>query len=138
MAVQLPIPVRFADVFPAGAYVLAVEPINDSEKVTAKAADPQQRDKESGERLWAVRVLDADSEARKGQAEVVVKIAAPQQPVPPDVMPGTPFRPAEFGGLLLMPYLDTNRAKPRIAFRLRARSMRAPSAKPVKTTASAA
>jgi hypothetical protein len=137
MAVQLPIPVRFEDVFPAGAYVLAVEPINDFEKVTAKAADPQQRDKESGERLWAVRVLDADPEARKGQAEVVVKIAAPQQPVPPDVMPGTPFRPAEFDGLLLMPYLDTNRqAADRVQppGEVDARE----SAKPVKTTARAA
>ncbi len=27
MAVQLPIPVRFEDVFPAGAYVLGVEPV---------------------------------------------------------------------------------------------------------------
>lgn len=35
MAVQLPIPVRFEDVFPAGAYVLGVEPINDLKQARA-------------------------------------------------------------------------------------------------------
>jgi hypothetical protein len=94
MAVQLPIPVRCEDVLPAGAYALAVEPINDFEK-----------------------------------------IAAPHEPIPPDAMPGTPFRPVEFDGLVLMPYVDTNRAEPRIAFSLRAKSMRVPAAaRPAKAS----
>jgi hypothetical protein len=37
----------------------------------------------AGIRLWAVRVMDPDPDARKGQAEVSVKIAAQVQPVPP-------------------------------------------------------
>lgn len=126
MAVQLPIPIRFEDVFPAGAYVLGVEPINDFEQVKAGLVDPQQRDKTTGERLWAVRVLDADPESRKGQAEVAVKIAAPVQPVPPEAVAGSPFRPVEFDGLALMPYVDTNKTRPRLAFSIRATAMRAP------------
>ena len=79
---------QFPDVFPHGAFVLGVEPINDFEKVQAGAADPQERDKDTGERMWAVRVLDADPEARAGTMEVKVKIAAPVQPVPPAKVAG--------------------------------------------------
>ena len=138
MAVQLPIPVRFEDVFPAGAYVLGVEPINDFEQVKAGLVDPQQRDKTTGERLWAVRVLDADPESRKGQAEVAVKIAAPVQPVPPEAAAGSPFRAVEFDGLALMPYVDTNKTRPRLAFSIRAAAMRAPSRAAKTSTAPAA
>jgi len=124
MAVPLRIPVRFEDVFPAGAFVLGVEPVNDFEKVQAQVSDAQERDKDSGERLWAVRVLDADPAARAGSAELRVKIAAPVQPVVPDVLPGTPFRPVEFEGLTLTPYVDTSRSRPRQAYSLRATALR--------------
>jgi hypothetical protein len=138
MAVQLPIPVRFEDVFPEGAFALGVDPINNFDRQVAKEPDPQERDKTTGERMWAVRVLDGDPTSRKGQAEMVVKIAAPAQPVPPDVLPGTPFRPVEFDGMEVMPYVDTNRAKPRLAFSLRAKSMRAPSAAKIARSAAGA
>jgi len=137
VAVQLPVPVRFEDVFPAGAYVLGVEPINDFDAVKAGVADPQQRDKTTGERLWAVRVLDADPASRKGQAEVAVKIAAPMQPVPPEAAAGTPFRPVEFDGLALMPYVDASKSRPRLAFSIRATAMRAP-VRAAKSVSSAA
>jgi hypothetical protein len=119
--------------------VLGVEPINDFEQVKAGLGDPQQCDKVTGERLWAFRVLDADPGSRKGQAEVAVKIAAPVQPVPPEAATGTPFRPVEFDGLALMPYVDTFKTRPwpRLAFSIRATAMRAPglAAKPVPSAA---
>ena len=107
------------------------------DQVKAGLADPQQRDKVTGERLWAVRVLDADPGSRKGQAEVAVKIAAPVQPLPPEAAAGTPFRPVEFDGLALMPYVDTSKTRPRLAFSIRATAMRAPGrpAKPVPSAA---
>ena len=71
-------------------------------------------------------VLDADPDSRKGQAEVAVKIAAPVQPVPPEAAAGSPFRPVEFDGLALMPYVDTNKTRPRLAFSIRATAMRTP------------
>ncbi|ONH34062.1 hypothetical protein [Protofrankia sp. BMG5.30] len=76
--------------------------------------DAQKRDKVTGELVWAVRMMDADPNARAGSAEVKVKIAAAVRPVPPESLAGTPFRPVEFDGLTLAPYVNTNGAKPRL------------------------
>lgn len=122
MAVPQRIPVRFEDVFPHGAYVLGVEAASDFEKVKAGLSDIQARDKDTGERVWSVRVLDADPAARK--AELKVKIVAEVQPVPPDTLPGTPFRPVLFDGLTLTPYVDLAGPRPRLAYSLRATGMR--------------
>src|SRR5262245_60626372 len=72
MAVPSRIPVRFEDVFPHGGFVLGVEAANDFDKVKANAPDVQARDKDTGARVWSVRVLDADPAART--AELKVKI----------------------------------------------------------------
>ena len=70
MSVQTRIAVEFAEVR-QGALVLGVEPVNDFEKLQAKAPDPQERDKDTGERLWLVRVIDLDTDKqRRGTAEV--------------------------------------------------------------------
>jgi hypothetical protein len=122
MAVQAPIPVEFGLVFPHGAYVLDVSPVEDFDKPAG--TDRQTRDKTSGVRLWAVRVMDPDPLARKGQAEVSVKLAADVQPVPPETLAGTPFRPVIFDGLSITPYVDERRSRPRVAYSLRASSMR--------------
>jgi len=110
-------------VLPYGALCLAVEPDIDWEKKKAGATDPQRRDKENGERVWLVRAVDLDPGSRRRQAEVIVKIAAPQQPVPPprqvDVFPPLVW----FEGLTLTPYADD---RGRQAFSMRAESMRAP------------
>jgi hypothetical protein len=121
VAVPQRIPVRFGDVFPYGAYVLGVEPVSDFDKMKAGVGDVQARDRETGERLWSVRVMDGDPAART--SEVKVKMAAPVQPVPPEPMPGTPFRPVEFEGLTVTPYVDTSRARPRQGLSLRAAGM---------------
>jgi hypothetical protein len=125
MTVRTPIPVSFEDVFPHGAFALDVSAIDDFD-LPAGSPDRQQRDKHSGLRLWAVRVMDPDPDARKGQAEVMVKIAAEVQPVPPEALPGLPFRPVEFDGVTITPYLDERRSRPRVAYSLRATAMRPP------------
>lgn len=126
MAIKTPISVRFDDVFPHGAFALDVTAVEDFDK--PQGGDRQSRDKTTGERLWAVRVLDPDPDARKGQTEVSVKIAAPVQPVPPEALAGLPFRPVVFEGLTMTPYVDQRGSRPRIAYSLRARSMSAPAA----------
>ena len=88
--------------------------MNDFEKVKAKVADPQDRDRETGMRLWAVSILDPS--AKQGQREIKVKVAADVQPVPPNGL----MAPCEFDGLQVIPYLDTNRAKPRVGIAYRA------------------
>ena len=141
MALQGAIPVQFGHVFPHGAYVLSVQPVRDFDKSTREHT-VQERDKETGELVWSVEVIDADPEAR--ESTVRVKIAAPVQPVPPDTAPGVPFRPVEFDGLTLVPWVDGKRCrvrderdkqcKGRVAYSYRARAMRAPS-RPAKATA---
>ncbi|WP_299736911.1 plasmid replication, integration and excision activator [Pseudonocardia sp. 73-21] len=110
--------------FPHGAFVIGdVEAVRDFERSTRERA-VQATDKESGVLVWSVSVLDADPDARKDVKTVTVKISAPHQPVPPEAMPGMPFRPVEFEGLTVTPYLDDKRN--RIAFSYRATGMRAP------------
>lgn len=140
MAVPTRIPVRTEDVFPLGVFVISVEPLNDYEKTLAKAADPQERDKDTGMRLWQVRVMDGDPNART--SEVKIKVAVDVQPVPPPALPGTPFRPVEFDGLTVTPYVDSqrcngrsDRCRARNAYSLRATAMRPVQARRTNTAA---
>jgi hypothetical protein len=68
-----------------------VEAVRDFEKSTPERF-AQARDKETGELLWSVPVLDADESAPKSAKTVVVKISAPVQPAsscgrPPRLQP---------------------------------------------------
>jgi hypothetical protein len=127
------VPAAFEYVFPAGAMFMGVEPVTDFDRKASGAADDQARDKETGERLWQVTVIDNDEEASKfGRSPAVkVKIVAPHQPVPPpSQMPG--YRPlVAFEGLTLTPYVDQGKCKAksphkcgaRQAFSIRATAM---------------
>lgn len=127
MAVQTRIRVEMTDVFPSGAFVIGeVMPDEDYDIRKSGIGDPQRRDKETGQRVWNVRVLDTDPAGRKGSGEVTVKILADHQPVPPAELPGLPLRPVEFENLTVTPYVDTNGVRPRLAYSFRATAMRAP------------
>jgi hypothetical protein len=130
MAINGRFKVSMGDVFAHGAYVVSdVEAVRDFDKST-RERPVQAVDKESGLLVWAVSVLDADPDARKDAKTVTVKISAPHQPVPPEAMAGMPFRPVEFEGLTVTPYLDDKRN--RVAYSFRATSMRAPHVGSVK------
>ena len=75
MSVQGPFKIDCGEQFPHGLFAIAVAGQLDFEKSQAKLEDTQARDKESGERVWVVRVLDNDPEART--SEFKVKIIAP-------------------------------------------------------------
>ncbi|MBT1675969.1 plasmid replication, integration and excision activator [Curtobacterium aurantiacum] len=128
MAIQSAIPVSFDAYFPKGAFMVGeVEPV-------VKWSDDGQRqgqdlDKNSGQPMWQVRVIDADPDARKGQNEVTVKIISISEPVAPPEIQGLPFRPVVFDGLSVTPYVKENGGRPRVAYSLRAREMKA-AAKP--------
>lgn len=111
--------IEFETVFPDGAYVTGVEPVFEYNQ-SSNGAKRQAKDDRTGELVWAVSVTDPAGRGR--QAAVTVKIAAPHQPVPPEAIPGTPFRPVVFEGLTVTPYVD-ERSK-RLAYSLRAREMR--------------
>jgi len=126
MAITPRFRVSSGDVFPHGAFVVGeVEKIKDFDKSTPEKF-VQAIDKESGVALWSVSVLDADPSARKNEKTVTVKIVAKVQPVPPDAVGDLPFRPVEFDGLVVVPYVLEGPGRPRVAYSLRAEAMHAP------------
>jgi hypothetical protein len=125
MTMVTPLPVGFDQVFPAGAFVTGdVEPVRDYD---AKGTAPvQKRDKATGLPMWQVPVHDADPAARGAAKSVKVLVLDERQPVPPPALDGLPFRPVEFDGLTVTPYVAEGNGRPRVAYSIRARAMRAP------------
>ena len=125
MAIKGAIPMTHGDVFPHGCFAVGdVQPMRDFDRSTKDQA-VQAVDRDTGELVWAVDVIDADPEAR--ERTVRVKLLAPVQPVPPEVMAGAPFRPDEFEGLTATPYVATMASgRSRLAWSFRATGMRAP------------
>ncbi|URM97070.1 plasmid replication, integration and excision activator [Actinomadura madurae] len=119
MAVQDPFKVAFGDVFPFGAFVKGgVEPVRDFDRSTRENF-VQARDKDTGELVWAVEVLDADPES-KGTFKV--KLTGPVQPIVPEAPAGFPFVPVEFEGLAVTPYVNSGTG--RLAYSLKAAAVR--------------
>jgi hypothetical protein len=125
MAIKGAIPMNHGDVWPHGAFMVGeVQAMRDFDRSTKDQA-VQAVDRDTGELVWTVDVVDADPEAR--ERTIRVKVAAPVQPVPPDAMPGAPFRPVEFDGLTATPYVAmTASGRGRLAWSFRATGMRAP------------
>ena len=114
MAMVTPVPVGFEQVFTAGAFVTGdVEPVRDFD---AKGSAPvQKRDKLSGLPMWQVSVHDADPAARGAGKSVKVVVLDERQPVPPPTIGDLPFRPVEFDGLTVTPYVAESAAgRPRV------------------------
>ena len=130
MAIRGAIPMETGDVFPHGCFVVGeVEAMRDFDRSTREPA-VQAVDRDTGELVWTVDVIDADPEAR--ERTVRVRISAPHQPVPPETAPGVPFRPVEFDGLTATPYVQTTASgRGRLAWSFRASGMRAPKRVPV-------
>lgn len=125
MSIQGPFKIDCGEQFPHGLFAIAVAGQLDFEKSQAKAEDAQARDKESGERVWVVRVLDNDPEART--SEFKVKIIAPHCPTLPEALEGTNFRPVVFRNMMVTPYVEeTKTGRARVAYSLRATGVEAP------------
>ncbi len=126
MALPNRIKVNHGDVFEYGALGMKIEALNDYEKVKAGVQDPQQRDKDSGERIWLFRGIDNDPDARS--SEVKVKIVAPvMPPMPGEPIPGTNLYPVEFEGLTVTPYVEeTKSGFTRVAYSFKATGVREP------------
>jgi hypothetical protein len=123
VALQGPIPVEFALVFPDGVYAAGVfEPVRDFD-ASSNGRFVQSKDKATGLPLWTVEVIDADKEART--RTVKVKVAARDQPVLPASPPGVPFVAVEFTGLTVTPYVNQNG---KLGYSLKATGVRAPGA----------
>ena len=130
MAIRGAIPMTNEAAFAYGIFMVGeVEPMRDFDRSTREQA-VQAVDRDTGELVWTVDVVDADPEAR--ERTVRVKITAPVQPVPPETAAGVPFRPVEFEGLTVTPYVTTTASgRGRLAWSFRASGMRAPKGAPV-------
>lgn len=128
MAIQRRVQVEHASVFPAGAFLKgAVEPVFDFNAPQREdGTRPQQTDRETGQLVWQVIVIDADEDASKKDTAVTVKFVAPHRPVPPENKSPLPWTPVEFVGLTALPYIDASGPKPRVAWSFRADGMTAP------------
>lgn len=123
MAVKGPIPIRFEQVFPHGAYLNSeVTPIfqyDDNGNKQGQAIHPT-----TGELMWQVTVIDADPSVKAAQKAVAVKLASRYQPVPPAAPAGSPFIPVEFTDMAVTPYLvDGFGGRSRIAWSIQAREI---------------
>ena len=95
MAVQGPIPVEFAHVFPHGAFAAGgFEPMRDFD---ASSGDRfvQAKDKATGQPVWVIEVIDADPTARDKTAKV--KVVGQSQPVLPTPTAAMPRRASSSG-----------------------------------------
>ena len=129
MAMVTPLPVTMDQVLPHGAFVTGdVEPVRDFE---AKGSSPvQKRDKATNLPMWQVSVHDPDPAAKGPAKSVKVVLLDERQPVPPPALDGLPFRPVEFEGITVTPYVAEGAGRPRVAYSIRARVMRAPAGRP--------
>jgi hypothetical protein len=125
MAIKSAIPMNHDDVFGFGSFMVGeVQPMRDFDRSTKDQA-VQAVDRDTGELVWSVDVVDADPEAR--ERTVRVKLVAAVQPVPPPAVEGMPFRPVEFEGLTATPYVAaTASGRGRLAWSFRATGLRAP------------
>ena len=80
--------------------------------------------------MWQVSVHDPDPAAKGPAKSVKVVLLDERQPVPPPALDGLPFRPVEFDGLTVTPYVAEGTGRPRVAYSIRARVMRAPAGRP--------
>ena len=106
---SIKVPAAFEYVFPEGCLFVSVDKATDWEK--RNSGDDQARDKETGERVWVVTVMDLHTQEggfRQSQ-EVKVKVIAPVQPVPPArEHPSIPPLVA-FTDMVLVPWVDSGK-----------------------------
>ncbi|MFG2003441.1 plasmid replication, integration and excision activator [Spirillospora sp. NPDC048911] len=134
MAIQGRIPVAFGDVFPHG--VFATGP---AERLDNFETKRQEKDKVTGQPVWVVDVYDADPEANAKASAIRVKVLAEVCPVLPEPAWG-PFRPVEFTGMSVTPYVEemgrdnNGNVRTRVAYSFRATGVR-PAGGPAKAAA---
>ena len=127
--------VSMADVFPHGVYAMSVEQAMDYDEKSGRRTPA--KDKQSGELVWTVTVIDRDPEAREKQ--VKVKVTGPVQPVlPGEIMPGSGLHAVDFTDLTITPYVSEGRGggRARLAYSLRASGVYAQGKAPAGTAQS--
>src|SRR3954452_12362734 len=114
--------VSMGDVFPDGVYAMSVEQAQDYDEKSGRRTPS--KDKQTGEWVWTVTVIDRDRSEQVREKQVKVKVTAPVMPMlPGEIAPGSGLHPVEFTGLTITPYINEGRGRPRLAYSIRATGM---------------
>src|SRR4051794_38883882 len=116
--------VSMGDVFPDGVYAMSVEQAQDFDEKSGRRTPS--KDKQTGEWVWTVTIIDRDRAEQVREKQVKVKVSAPVMPMlPGEVAPGSGLHPVDFTGLTITPYVNEGRGngRPRLAYSIRATGM---------------
>src|SRR4051795_3437582 len=96
--------VSMGDVFPDGVYAMSVEQAQDYDEKSGRRTPS--KDKQTGEWVWTVTVIDRDRGEQVREKQVKVKVSAPVMPMlPGEVAPESGLHPVDFTGLTVTPYV---------------------------------
>ena len=96
--------VSMAEVFPHGVYAMAVEQAMEMNERNGQRVTAPAKDKQTGETVWTVTVMDRDPEART--KEVKVKVLGGLMPMlPGEIVAGTGLHAVDFVGMSCTPYI---------------------------------
>src|SRR4051795_8951264 len=127
--------VSMGDVFPDGVYAMSVEQAQDYDEKSGRRTPS--KDKQTGEWVWTVTVIDRDRAEQVREKQVKVKVSAAVMPMlPGEIAPGSGLHPVDFTGLTITPYVNEGRAggRARLAYSIRATGMYAQGKAPAGST----
>ncbi|MEU1393742.1 MULTISPECIES: plasmid replication, integration and excision activator [unclassified Nonomuraea] len=81
----------------------------------------QSRDRDTGEPVWQVTVMDGDPGCKPAQKTVTIKILATEEPQVPPLSPDMPIVPITLDSLMVTPYVHQGTG--RLAYSWRARGI---------------
>src|SRR3954469_1334503 len=117
--------VSMGDVFPDGVYAMSVEQAQDYDEKSGRRTPS--KDKQTGEWVWTVTVIDRDRAEQVREKQVKVKVSAPVMPMlPGEIAPGSGLHPVDFTGLTITPYVVEARGsmgRARLQYSIRATGM---------------
>jgi hypothetical protein len=126
---NLRLPVEFDQWFPQGLYLVGeITPVTEYQSQEDRARNRPVRPRtDEGSGLPLFRGTFADPAADKDREKsVTVEFACTHQPVPPESVPGLPFRPVVLEGMTVAPRAETSGQAKWITWTIRAIGMRAP------------
>jgi hypothetical protein len=126
---NLRLPVEFDQWFPQGLYLVGeITPVTEYQSQEDRARNRPVRprtDEVSGLPLFRGTFADPAAD-RDREKSVTVEFACTHQPVPPESVPGLPFRPVVLEGMTVAPRAETSGQAKWITWTIRATGMTVP------------
>ena len=135
---KLRLPADFDEWFPQGLYLVGdITPVTDYQSAEDKARNRPVRpriDEVSGLPLFRGTFADPSAEKDRDKS-VTVEFACAHQPVPPEAIPGAPFRPVVLESMTVAPRAEASGQAKWITWTIQATGMKAPAATTASTSA---